>query len=1504
MENGVNVKQTYTPQSSSATKTNAKPSVKPTTTKHITKKSSQLSISSQGKDTPVDRPESITEVNRVGTTAKSLNATSKADLDRLENQRGGNATSKILDSKNADINFNTNEDIKGGSKKSIKDKEEEKDQTTQRLPKAVPSISNVNRSYNKLDDDFKAIDSNGSNRGSDANPLNSASVVQKAKISLERPQTGRSRSNSTILREKELSQMMENGRTLSRKGSVSSNQSVDLALIKQTSTEKGAPASINNLATSLSTKNATGNNVFFSDNSVNVNNFNNVFFSGQQSAQQKKIDRKKPAGLNFSRAITQGGAPTGAEALQTPVYLKSINALASTLGLAPKDFGPPSSNKVQSSNIKVVARFRPLNKMEQELMQNGLGTDAAVFPDDNSVYVLPDSNTIITLDRVFSPASCQADVYDFVGKETLDDVLAGYNGTIFAYGQTSSGKTFTMFGDLHEDEMRGIIPRAMRHIFDHIGSVSDYDTEFVLKCSMLEIYKENLYDLLNDRNSDLKIKENPRKGIYVDGLHEENVVDEEELLNVLEIGGKAKMMAATRMNQHSSRSHTLFIMEITQQLPNQSEKKGRLNLVDLAGSEKISKTGAQGETLEEAKKINLSLSCLGNVINALTTGADHIPYRDSKLTRILQDSLGGNYKTSLVVTCSPHSSNREESISTLKFASRAKTIKTHYKMNIMSSPESLAIIVEQLRLQLEDARNELAKYKNGEIPTEVLAAAKQLAAVEQATADFMEPQRFSRFRPARVRDPEENLPKLDWNLGADIYTPVALTGVAKKSNYENMTKTADLAEMGEFKQIVTNNLNLGNELSHILQVVDVEKTKKHYNSYSYFKTNLELINQNETLELRVHSLKKEVNRLNSLVEEKDSKLKKQEEENMDMKNSLLQLESKLSHLSEHNQMSEMKFDKNNDSTEHLKITCQVLEKQVNAITEALLSCEQSIESLLKEKANMVSMKFNDVLSQNLEFKQIKLADYFQFSYNFNFEPFYAQSPVSKKHFGDDDRDEPIERGSFISNSQFKESFISQLDLHNAFTAVNNKLTGVVEVPSQINSLLNQGNYGTMIQKSIVDEKISPELTIYLLKQQLYQCMIINKHLERVIAALEWKQIIEYGKAKIKSNYTKMQERQIRNIEKVLEKAAISHQQLRNRVEAVEMDAIKLREAVLNQDSRKVGTPSHMNVHKPPTRAVRTTNRRLTIRKLLKEKDMENFSHRAERAEMTMIFNQRDRLKTDEEEFDGPSSKRNNTGVSFAKGTDSPRATLDPSNLLRDIEKELALVSGNPNTVEESRVIINLQRKIIDQLRGSVSYNSFQVASPSANLVTEREFSQYVIPSNEAEYLRSEKERLENKVLILQTELDLEKTRSEQLKEAYLEGNKQINNYKKLCEELEIASRNALKMENENWQKIFDELKGVQEREVTRKQDEVRKLHDLLAGWIFKYMELQEIRGVTPSHQEKILFETYKKKEIPDKAMLEKALSSNKHASTPVTKTVSQQPDRKSVELHARKTLNH
>ncbi|EGR27712.1 kinesin motor domain protein [Ichthyophthirius multifiliis] len=244
-----------------------------------------------------------------------------------------------------------------------------------------------------------------------------------------------------------------------------------------------------------------------------------------------------------------------------------------------------------------------------------------------------------------------------------------------------------MFGDIYNKTLKGIIPRSIEHIFKTINTCQ-FDIEFILTCSMLEIYKETLYDLLSVQKQDLKIKESTTRGIYVEGLTQLSVGAQNELLTILELGEQARKVSATRINQYSSRSHTIFMLEIKQRYPNDTEKKGKLNLVDLAGSEKVGKTGAVGDILEEAKKINLSLSCLGNVIHSLTSNSDHIPYRDSKLTRILQESLGGNFKTSLIVTCSSHSSSLEETLSTLKFATRAKFIKNHFKMNIKNSPDA------------------------------------------------------------------------------------------------------------------------------------------------------------------------------------------------------------------------------------------------------------------------------------------------------------------------------------------------------------------------------------------------------------------------------------------------------------------------------------------------------------------------------------------------------------------------------------------------------------------------------------------------------------------------------------------------------------------------------------------------------------------------------------------------------------------------------------------------
>ena len=233
--------------------------------------------------------------------------------------------------------------------------------------------------------------------------------------------------------------------------------------------------------------------------------------------------------------------------------------------------------------------------------------------------------------------------------------------------------------------------------------------------SILEIYKENLHDLIdpNVPYTDLKIKEHPKKGIYVQNLTSEYISSPEEMFLLIENAEAYRVVSETGLNNKSSRSHMLLIIEIHQQFPDETEKSGTLYLVDLAGSEKISKTKAQGETLEEAKKINLSLSTIGNLISSLTSDSksDFIPYRESKLTRILQDSLGGNNKTTLIVTCSPHIYNIEETVSTLKFASRAKKIKNKVKMNIKLSTEQLEALVEKLKADLATANNKIKKLR-------------------------------------------------------------------------------------------------------------------------------------------------------------------------------------------------------------------------------------------------------------------------------------------------------------------------------------------------------------------------------------------------------------------------------------------------------------------------------------------------------------------------------------------------------------------------------------------------------------------------------------------------------------------------------------------------------------------------------------------------------------------------------------------------------------------------
>ncbi|KAL9044482.1 MAG: hypothetical protein Q9214_002379, partial [Letrouitia sp. 1 TL-2023] len=321
-----------------------------------------------------------------------------------------------------------------------------------------------------------------------------------------------------------------------------------------------------------------------------------------------------------------------------------------------------------------------------------------------------------TFDRVFDTYSRQTDVFDFSIRSTVDDILNGYNGTVFAYGQTGAGKSYTMMGsDIDDNEQRGIIPRIVEQMFTSILR-SPGNIEYTVRVSYMEIYMERIRDLLMPQNDNLPIHEDKSRGVYVKGLLEIYVSSVQEVLEVMRRGGASRATAATNMNQESSRSHSIFVITITQKnVETGSAKSGQLFLVDLAGSEKVGKTGASGQTLEEAKKINRSLSALGMVINSLTDGkSTHIPYRDSKLTRILQESLGGNSRTTLIINCSPSSYNDAETISTLRFGVRAKTIKNKPKINAELSPLELKQLLKKAQHQVTTYENYVANLE-GEV---------------------------------------------------------------------------------------------------------------------------------------------------------------------------------------------------------------------------------------------------------------------------------------------------------------------------------------------------------------------------------------------------------------------------------------------------------------------------------------------------------------------------------------------------------------------------------------------------------------------------------------------------------------------------------------------------------------------------------------------------------------------------------------------------------------------
>jgi len=401
------------------------------------------------------------------------------------------------------------------------------------------------------------------------------------------------------------------------------------------------------------------------------------------------------------------------------------------------------------SSLKVAVRARPLNSRESD-------TESCITfdLDQNAIQIKNEAkDSTFAFDLLYPPETPQENMFCDIGIEMLDYSFQGYNACILAYGQTGSGKSFTMMGKSSCSENSGIIPRLCNQMFDRIEADTIPNTnpenckkearnpfkQFTVEASYFEIYSERVFDLLNPStgNASLKVREHPIVGPYVEGLSRCVVSSFSEIEKLMDEGNKARTVAATNMNSESSRSHGIFNLILTEQ-SHLGEKVSKISLVDLAGSERAKSTQAKGDRLKEGANINKSLTCLGKVISSLasveTKKKSHIPYRDSILTWILKENLGGNSKTAMIATISPSIINFDETLSTLRYADRAKQIKCHAIVN----EDPNVKLIRELKEEILHLKSSGVQNSPREESTETSELRDQLKQAEMLIAQLTE----------------------------------------------------------------------------------------------------------------------------------------------------------------------------------------------------------------------------------------------------------------------------------------------------------------------------------------------------------------------------------------------------------------------------------------------------------------------------------------------------------------------------------------------------------------------------------------------------------------------------------------------------------------------------------------------------------------------------------------------------------------------------------------------
>ncbi|KAG5898201.1 hypothetical protein JTB14_005581 [Gonioctena quinquepunctata] len=552
---------------------------------------------------------------------------------------------------------------------------------------------------------------------------------------------------------------------------------------------------------------------------------------------------------------------------------------------------PKKKQQQPLQNVKVVVRIRPLTKQEEDQNVKSI----LKWPTPKEIFM---KDKKYSFDRVFKPSASQIELYLNVVSPLVQDVAAGYNCTVFAYGQTGTGKTFTMtgekcnlIGNWNEDKDAGIIPRAAFHIYDVLNSMSNM--EMNVKVSYIELYNEEIRDLLSEDENTLQMYSDNKGTVSMQGLTEVSVRDSEGICKLLQRGIVKRQIAPTLMNHQSSRSHTVFTISINtrESTPTGDDilKAGKINLVDLAGSENIARSGCKDLRAMELANINRSLLTLGRVIHALVDkNQKHVPYRDSKLTRILQDSLGGHTKTVIIATVSPAHTSHEETTSTLEYATRARDIKNtpliNEKLTKHEMMDGLVKEIDRLQKDLDAARSGTGFYVDKDNYQRMLDAimavtGEQITPEELASKKAERISNLKEYMEAKVKQFEETV-VLCKRREAELEKVKA----AIKEKEETLEQERFLAKWYE-----SHSSEKYQEAQNLLKTTTVLNSEKEMLlSKLEHQFNINLSNES-LLENAVSTV---VNMINEFGEDETSKIKSSEEDmQTELKDNLVELKS-------------------------------------------------------------------------------------------------------------------------------------------------------------------------------------------------------------------------------------------------------------------------------------------------------------------------------------------------------------------------------------------------------------------------------------------------------------------------------------------------------------------------------------------------------------------------------------------------------------------------------------